>query len=272
MRLKQKKYTGLFLNIDKSIFPNKKSQVTIFIILGLIIVVIFLIIFLLMTAPPKVESYNEKNPQSYIEKITTEALEEAIETLSMQGGDMTPSGSVFYNGTEIVYICYSGEFYKKCISQRPLLVEHIEQEITNYITPKIQAGFDKLESDLTEDNRYVIESGEMKVITKLYPKLVIVEIDKKFKLQRGDLTREFDHFKINMINPIYDFAKITNIIANQEAQYCHFDNLGYMILYPDYDIKSTITGDSDTIYTITERSTGLSFSFATKSCLMPPGF
>jgi len=51
-----------------------------------------------------------------------------------------------------------------------------------------------------------------------------------------------------------------------------FDDLGFMILNPQYDIVSTITGDADTIYVVKERATNQQFIFATKSCPLPPGF
>ena len=236
------------------------------------IIVAIAIIFLLMN-PIKVEVYDENNPQASIETCTREATEEALNILSPQGGDIIPKGSVRYNGEDIVYICYIGEtdFYKRCVNQRPLLVEHIEKEITDYITPRVNACFDKVENSLK--TRYdSVETGEMTLITRIYPKQVVVEISKKISANRGDTSRTFERFRMNMVHPIYDLAKLTMEIANQEAKYCNFDDLGYMILYPQYDISSIITGDSDTIYVVKERSTNQEFKFATKSCLLPAGF
>jgi hypothetical protein len=168
-------------------------------------------------------------------------------------------------------VCYNPDFYKRCVNQRPLFVEHIEAEITNYITPQVTSCFDKVENNLRTryDN---VEAGEMTLTTRLYPKQVVVEINKKISASRGDQIRTFERFRMNMVHPIYDLAKLTMEISNQEARYCNFDDLGYMILYPQYDIASTITGDSDTIYVVKERSTNQQFKFATKSCLLPAGF
>lgn len=252
---------------------NKKSQITIFIILALIIVVGILIIFLLR-APTKVtmgKTYDENNPQSYIEQCTRDAVQDAIDILSPQGGDIVPGGSVRYDGVDRVYLCYSNDFYKRCVNQRPLLVEHIEKEITNFIFPKVEDCFKSLEMKL--ESRYPnIETSDMKLKTRLYPRQISIEIDKKFKMSRENQIRDFNHFKINMIHPLYNFAEIGMEIANQQAQYCHFDDLGFMIFYPSFDVTSVKTGDSDNIYTITERATNQKFTFATRSCLLPPGF
>ncbi len=249
---------------------SKKSQITIFIILALIIIIAIAIIFLLMN-PIKVEIYDENNPQASIETCAREATEEALSILSPQGGDIIPKGSITYNGEDIVYLCYNPDFYKRCVNQRPLLVEHIEREITDYITPRVTACFNKIEDNLRTryDN---VEVGEMNLTTRLYPKQIVVEINKKISADRGDKSRTFERFRMNMVHPIYDLAKLSMEIANQEAKYCNFDDLGYMILYPQYDISSTITGDSDTIYVVKERSTNQEFKFATKSCLLPAGF
>ena len=90
----------------------------------------------------------------------------------------------------------------------------------------------------------------MTLTTRLYPKQVVIEINKKISASRGDQVRTFERFRMNLVHPMYNFAKLAMEIANQEAKYCSFDDLGHMILYPQYDIASTITGDSDSIYVL----------------------
>ena len=91
-------------------------------------------------------------------------------------------------------------------------------------------------------------------------------------MTRNQESREFDNFKMIMAHPIYDLAEITMEIANQESRYCNFDELGYMILHPKYDITKFITGEADIIYTVTEISTGEKLTFAVTSCELPPGY
>ena len=248
---------------------NKRSQITIFIILGLIIVVGFLIVFFFFN-PIEVKIVDENNPQAFIESCTREATEDAIKLLSEGGGDISPKGYVFFKDKEITYLCYNENLYEPCINQRPLLIEHIEKEITNYITPIVSECFLDLESKLK--NRYDIESGGMKITTKLQSKNVITTIDKKFKIYRDENIREFNQFKMHLVHPIYDLAKIAMEIVNQEVSYCHFDEHGYMILHQNFDITKFITGDTDIIYGIKEVSTNQEFIFALRSCKLPPGY
>lgn len=259
-----------FISIfEKNICSLKRSQVTIFIILGLIVVVSFIIIFLFFN-PPEIRMVDENNPQAFIESCTREAVEESINLLSKRGGDINPIGYVTYDGENIAYLCYNEEFYESCVNQRPLFVEHIEKEITNYITPIVAECFYDLKSKL--EKRYEIEESQIDIKTKLQSGHISVTINKNFKTIRKEEIREFNEFGMNMVHPIYEFAKISMEIVNQEIKYCDFDELGFNILHPKYDVKKFITGDSDIIYNIKDSETGEQFKFAIKSCTLPVGF
>ena len=81
------------LKIPKS----KRSQITIFIILGLIVIVLIALLFLLIK-PPEIKVIDENNPQAFIESCTRESVEQALDILSKQGGDIEPKGYISYNG------------------------------------------------------------------------------------------------------------------------------------------------------------------------------
>lgn len=248
----------------------KKGQVTIFIIIALMIVVLIAMIFV-SRIPPKVDISDDKTPHSFIESCTKQAVQEALKKIQETGGDIGPKLSVRYENINRSYLCYTTRFYQPCVNQRPGLIEHIETQITEYIKPKLLTCFDSLESDLSK--RYQIEMGDMEVKTKLAPKEVLIEINRKFKMSRGDTkTMEFENFKIQLLHPIYDLAKVSNEIVNQEARFCSFNALGYMTVYPQFDITRFKTGDADIIYKVKDRSSAQDFNFAIRSCPLPPGF
>jgi len=252
---------------------SKRSQVTIFIIYALIIVVVIAIIFLLrIRSNPIIQVIDENNPQGSIETCTRQAVDEALERITVNGGDITPGYALPYRNDNIVYICYSADFYKPCSYQRPLLVEHIEREITDYITPKIEDCFEKLKFRLQESSTSVDETLGVEVLTNLFPKHIEIKINKHFQIVRGEPTISFENFKIDLVHPIYDFADIAREIGNQQAKYCYFDSLGYMILNPSFDINETINGNYDKVYVLTERATNHKYQFAVRSCPLPAGF
>mgnify|MGYP001617675513 CR=1 FL=1 len=247
----------------------KRGQVTIFIIIALIIVVAIALIFVLWRKPT-IKISPSTDPEGYIENCIKEYTKEAIENLSEQGGDIKPEGSVMYKGKDITYLCYNANFYKPCVNQRPLLIEHIEEEITSYIEPKMRKCFSSLEQEL-EKKGYEIEMGSMNITTELKVKKIIVTIGRKFSMTKEE-TRKFEQFSAQLSHPIYELAEIAMEIANQEARYCNFDILGFMIIYPEYNAEKFRTGNSDTIYTLKEISTNKEFTFAIRSCVMPAGF
>ena len=112
----------------------------------------------------------------------------------------------------------------------------------------------------------------MDIKTKLQSGHVSVTINKNFKMIRKEGVKDFNEFRMNTVHPIYEFAKISMEIVNQEIRFCNFDELGFNILHPKYDIKKFITGDSDIIYNIKDAETGEQFKFAIKSCTLPVGF
>jgi len=249
---------------------NKKAQITIFIILALILVVGIIFIFLLRQGS-KIEVADEENPQSFIESCTRDAVEEAVSVLSEQGGGIIPEGSTMFKGKNITYLCYNANFYEPCIMQRPDLITHIETEIVSYIKPRVNNCFQVLKAEL--EPRYEVEIDEnWDLTTKLMPNIIEININRDFKMQRGDSVRNFDVFKIKVMHPMYNLAEVAMEIANQEAIYCNFDTLGYMIFYPDYDLDKFRPGKGDVIYQLKHIPTNQRFVFAIRSCALPPGF
>lgn len=247
---------------------EKRGQVTIFIIIALIIVVAIALIFLLRREPTTGVS-PETNPQAYIEKCMRDYTKEAVSNLSEKGGDAEPEISVTYKGKEITYLCYNANSYKPCINQMPMLIEHIQGEITDYIEPKVKECFSSLQQELEKRN-YRVSLETMEISTELQPKRVIVEINRKLTITKNEETRTFNEFKAEISHPIYDLAEIAMEIVNQEAEFCNFENLGFMITYPEYDIRKD-SFDGSLIYTITDLETSNSFKFAVRGCVMPAG-
>ncbi|MEK6936209.1 MAG: hypothetical protein AABW67_05455, partial [Nanoarchaeota archaeon] len=211
----------------------------------------------------------EQNPQAYIDSCVKENVEEALGILMPNGGDITPQGGFIYKNIERKYLCYTSVNYDTCVNQEPLLVEHIQDEITNYISPKVEACFQKLKSQLGKT--YEIEMSEMNITTKLQTKQVIVKINREFKMTKGESSKTISEFKSVIINPVYDLAKIAIEIASQESKYCNFEILGFMMTYPQYSVDKFKTHDSNSVYTIREILSNKNFIFAVRSCPMPGG-
>ena len=108
---------------------NKRGQVTIFIIIGILIVAGVVLFFVLR---PEIDITKEKaikKPQTYIHSCIKPELEKVVNKISLQGGSLEPSPSTVYRGEKIAYLCYVDVPYYECIVQQPFLKTHIKKEI-----------------------------------------------------------------------------------------------------------------------------------------------
>ena len=247
---------------------QNKAQVTIFIVIALIIVAGMALIFLIWREPVTTVSPTT-NPEAYIEKCIKDAGKEAIDILSEQGGDIEPEGSVMYEGKERTYLCYNKNYYNPCINQRPMLIEHIESEISNYLEPKMRSCFSSLREELEKRN-YAVNLGEMNIITELQTKKVIMTVERKVEMGKNQDIRNFEKFKTQTSHPIYDLAEIGNEIASQEAKYCYFNVNGFNSNYPKFEVRKDMI-DGSKIYSVREKATDKVFIFAIRGCVMPAG-
>jgi hypothetical protein len=265
MKLKNSKKN----NIDFK--QNKKAQVTIFVIIALLIVVSMIIIFVILK-PEKVSLPSGESPHQYIEQCTSSAVLEAVELLEKQGGYLEPVNYKLNNDEKISYLCYNRNYYEKCVNSEPMLIESMEEQIKMYVSPRVENCFNTLKNEL-ENKHYEIEMKNIEDLDiQLKPQTIEITIDREFKMSKNDKTQDFKTFKIGVVEPIYDLANVVLEIVSQESRYCNFEYVGYMILYPKFDIKKYVTGDGVKIYTIKEISSEKEFKFATRGCVIPPGF
>jgi len=246
---------------------KNKGQVTIFIIIALIIVVVALLIFFLWNPPETATTID--NPQNYIESCIKESTEEAISILLRQGGDIKPELSLGFKEENLTYLCYYHGDYKPCINQKPMLIEHLQDEISSYIEKNVSECFNSLKEEL-ENKGYVVSMAGMNLTTELQPKRVVVNVNRNLIITRRDETKNFEKFEAKIASPLYELAEIAMEIVNQEAEFCNFENLGFMIIYPQYDIRKD-TFEGSLIYTVTDIETSHSFKFAVRGCVMPAG-
>jgi hypothetical protein len=249
---------------------NKKGQVTIFIILGIIIVALG---FLIYSFYPQIKSTiggEEKNPQSYIQSCIEEEIKGTVEKLSLQGGSISPSDYANYFDTNVEYLCYTSEFYRPCIVQQPMLKQHIESEIKSQIDHDVDACFDSLKSSY-EKRGYTVElkRGEKRI--ELLPKRIVATFNYSMTFSKGD-TQKYDSFSVVLNDNLYELSSIANSITEWESVYGDVDITTYMTYYPDLKVERKPIGEGSRVYILTDRNTGNKFQFAIKSQVWPAGY
>jgi hypothetical protein len=248
---------------------NKKGQVTLFIILAILIVAAIVAGIILMGGT-RVQSPEELNPREFIGKCVRDSVEPAITKVLENGGQVNPTLTKMYLGEEYNFLCYQSDYYLPCFNIHPMLEKISEAEIREDTMDNIQNCFDSLRQDL-EAKGFSVSGGSTDYQIDLLPGIVDIKLTKKIQIGGSGGSQSFELFDTQLNSPIYNLIRIAREIVNQEAQYCNFEYNGYMLLYPQYDIKR-ISYDESKIYKIIDRRSGAMFRFAVRSCAMPPGF
>ena len=261
---------------------NRRGQVTIFIILAILIVVAIILLFTLYRGPIKTyQDKQSKEPNQNIPQCAGIGVEEAIEKLLNNAGyvnaeDIRFSKQFGYNLGEkneipyktYAYLCYTPNNYARCIPQEPVIIEHLETQIQDYINDKIKYCFSKLKQDLESEGYKVTLENEVNFSVNLIPGSARTIINRKMTTEKSDQKKEFKEFISISQSPLYDIAIATQKIVEQEAKFCNSDYLLIMRENPDIEITKFQTGDDNKIYTVKHINTGKLWRFMVRGCVL----
>jgi len=249
-------------------YPNnrrpKTAQITIFIILGIIIIA-SVIAILFFSGKFKVTPETKLNPNQYAEKCIKDAVESSIQKALDNGGIMEPKLTVLYEDDTYTFLCHSPNVYEFCENKYPMLKSVVEEEIRKDSKAKIEACLLSLKTEFQKEGYSITDNPITKYEIELIPSAVSVKIDKKITLTKSGQTSSIENFNMQLSSPLYDLIEVARDIINGETQDCYYTYDLYMESYPKFSITRVSYYESR-IYEITERISGKVFKFATKSC------
>jgi hypothetical protein len=256
----------------------KRGQVTLFVIVALVLIAAVVIFFLLRAeSGPSIDIKAEEDPNKFFASCVEEDLRNKVEIISSKGGYLENPLSLEFQfadekeASNLSYLCYTSNYYLSCVNQEPLLIQHLKEEIKKGISESVDSCFDDLTKALDKKG-YVVDASFRGFEILLNKGKIIIETNSKITLTRSGETSSLGNLKVSYSSKFYDLAILAQEITSQEARFCNFEHLGYMLLYPEFDIDKFRTGNSDTIYTLGHRGSGEEFRFAVRSCVIPPGF
>jgi|TARA_Y100000310_G_scaffold267204_1_gene279100 hypothetical protein len=258
------------------ILKEKKGQVTIFIIVGIILIGIILLFFAFRSGIIEdITKKPEENPEAFLKICMEDKLKEAIKIVGLKGGYPDNELSInFKFGNEdyhnITYLCYQQGNYLPCINQKPNFMNDLKEEIKNYISEDIENCFNEV-SSLFKDKGYTINSNYEDAVIEIIPKRVFIQTDSEIILTKGGETTRQEDFKIEIPSRLYELSFIIQEIVNQEARFCYAEISGIMLIYPEFSIDKFKTGESTNIYTLIHKKSEEKFRFAIRSCVIPTG-
>src|SRR3989339_337623 len=193
---------------------KKRGQVTIFLIIGIVLLAVVVIFFFLNKQDILNPNQIEVNQKEFLQTCMEERITETVNLIAIQGGSI-----------------------------------NISLKKKGFETSALYKGFE----------------------IKLQPDKVILEIYGEITTTRTDETKKEKDFEIIVKSKFYNLVIVAQEIISQEARFCHFENLGYMLFYKNFNIDKFKTGDFYIFYTVEDRDSQEKFRFAIRGCAIPPG-
>jgi hypothetical protein len=245
---------------------NNKSQITIFVILALLIVVVIIIIFIGKDRISLVIS--KEVPIEQVSNCINKVIVNSTKIIFSKGGSLNPENAFLYRGEKIEYLCYTNENYKPCLIQRPLLKEHVENEILKYSQSRIQDCIDTIKVSL-EKKGYLVSFRKYNLSIELVPDSIIINLKNIDLKISKDITESYKSFKTTINSKSYNIIMIVSSILNFEARYGDSESMSYMLYYPGVKVEKKLQSDGTRIYIINETTTNERFVFASRSFALP---
>lgn len=243
---------------------NKSGQVTIFVVVGIVIVVGLLIFLFLMNDGVSSFIPGSAEPVPGLQSCVKDAIEGSITRIYQNGGEIDPQFTVSYLGEEYNYLCHSGDYYSRCYNLHPMLELQIERRLKEDTLDSVQGCFDSLREDL-EGRGFSVTGGSTEYFINLVTGGIEVDLKKDITASKADTTEVYSDFSFEIVSPLYDLVRVTKNIVESESLFCTFEANGYMIFYPEFDIK-VARFDNDRFYKVAHRDSGEEFKFAVRSC------
>jgi len=247
-----------------------RGQITLYAIIFVVLIAGIALFFIArqkgIISPPA----KELEVQGYIQQCIEDSANEAIDRISIHGGLLEPEPFVMFNNINVTYLCYTDNPYARCINQHPLLEHSIENQITDYLKPRLEDCGKTLKLGLEKKGETFEIKGNPIITTTLLPSLVSINVTWKMTERKGTETTNYEAFESTFSNPIYDFVIISKTIVASEIAYHDFETIDYMKIHRSIVIQVNKV-NRDKIYLMTHSASQKKFNFAVRSYI-PAGF
>jgi len=241
----------------------KRGQVTLFIIIGLLIVSLILVFFFWVQPT----YFGERTGSVGFEGCVEDALAKNIDELALKGGFVNVQFGYNFQGEKIPYLCYTNEFYITCTVQKPFLKQHFEESLSAIIRNEVDTCYSNSVNELKSRGLKVV-SGNVEYEILLEPGVARMKIDAPTTVGSSNFAR----FNVVVNSPIYDMLMLSTSILQYESELGDSNIDTITLLYPEYFVDKLKQGDGTTIYIMESKTYGTKFKFASRSLAWPAGY
>ncbi len=213
---------------------KKRGQVTLFIIIGILIVAsVILVLYLrgqLFFGPVTPENLNTKMIpiRDHVIKCMQEVSPQYIEKIGLQGGYLsTPTDTYrMWNNETVSYLCYNVKNQPNCYN-RMLTKAHMEQELQDALNLGLSQCIDMSKF---QGKGYDIVWGTRKTSVEIGDDKIIVTVKMPITIKKDEVSITEQEFISNFNYPLGRLYNIAQDMIDVESQYGEFDQLTYMLM------------------------------------------
>lgn len=193
---------------------NKKGQVAVFIIAGILIVFFAALIFGIrnFVVIDEIEAQQGVAPllgdsvQSYVESCVRDTAKEALLFVGDQGG--------YYNLPELSDPFFNAPYYMRGESKSLIAKEELEKQLSTYVDEEL---FFCLRNFVPFRNAGMeIEPGEVSTSTRIVKDKVFFEVTFPVQIRQGSLSKEVSFFTASTDSRLGDIYDLTAAFIGQE--------------------------------------------------------
>ena len=256
---------------------NKRGQLTIFVILGILILATAIILILISFEKGEEEknkliNTNQKTDvELFIEDCVKIAVDESITKILKHGGEKEKREPFLtHNFEEINYLCHTTDYSTNCINLEPLLIQNVQKEIVEDSKEDVKSCFNKLENLYST---FEITEGELSYEFTLSPEKAKISLKKELKIEKDNEELLYEDFSFEFSSPLDTFLTITTEIINLEAtckcfeENCAENYFSLNRFYRDFVTTREVTSTGEKVYTIKYLGKDKQFDFAVRNCI-----
>jgi len=212
---------------------NNKSQVAIFVVLG--IVIILGITGYIVATSRDDQRVDIKNTESIILDSNTIIrnvescllkTKDTIKQITENGGELVISEAYFYNGVNYSFWC-KHDSSKGC-RNKVMSLRKLEQELNKELKPVID---DCLNLSLYEKQGFKVDTGISTVTTAVGPRDLTIYLNKPISISKLNFSFDHSEFTYKFNTHVGRMFEIGNMILNREIKGGHFDKDDWMVKY-----------------------------------------
>jgi hypothetical protein len=250
---------------------SKKAQLTLFVILGIILVAAIVFFFTLSNNELNPFRQKTSSPAEYLSTCIEEAIADSegefFESFSSLGGS---SLLYKYNLQSMPFLCYSTEFYSPCIPQNPLLIESVRKNMENYVSRELSRCILTLKEDY-ENKGYSFEYSSFTLSLTFNELDISYDAKTSIRIDRGDESILISTRYGNSPSSLPKLLRTAETIVNYESVFCEFNYMTWQAINRDLIIKRFRAGDQTKVYSVGLRGFDNEIKFAIRTCVLPAG-